>query len=242
MLPRTFRLAGLFLVLLSAGCTKREEFTVPVRVQFEVGIKPSGELADPGYFHFNWVHVLIGRIEFDGKREAGGDIFFQTDPHLEGPYLEFDTKPVTITSLDLPQGIYNPMLWDIYLKKIEISGLTGMNLPNTGMIIYGGYEYTDGTAIDVFVCINDTELLSFRSYNPEYESEIVLSADRSYHVILLFDLYNAFLPVSRESVEMAEKSTGINGEPVIIISSNKNKNLYDHLLYRITRFSEACVF
>jgi len=61
-------------------------------------------------------------------------------------------------------------------------------------------------------------------------------------VILLFDLYNAFLPVSRESVEMAEKSTGINGEPVIIISSNNNKNLYDHLLYRIARFSEACVF
>jgi len=241
MLPRTFRLAGLFLVLLSVGCTKKDEFTVPVSIQFQIGIKPFGELSDPGYFHFNWVHVLIGRIEFDGKREAGGDVFFQTDPHLDGPFLEFDTKPVVITSLDLPQGIYNPMLWDIYLKKIEGLGLTGMDLPKTGLIIYGGYEYTDGTAIDVFVCINDTELLSFRSYTSEFESEIVLSAGRTYNVILLFDLYNAFLPVSRESVEMAETSPGINGEPVIIISSNKNKNLYDHLLYRIARFSEARV-
>ena len=242
MLPRTFRLAGLFIVLLSAGCTKKEEFTIPVRVQFGIGIKPSGELSDPGYFHFNWVHVLIGKIEFDGKREAGGDVFFQTDLHLDGPYLEFDTKPVAITSFDLPQGIYNPMSWDIHLKKIEVSGLTGMKMPSTGMLIYGGYEYADGTAVDVFICINDTELLSFRSYNSEFESEIVLSDDRTYEVILLFDLYNAFLPVSRESVEKAETSPGINGEPVIIISSNKNKNLYDHLLYRIARFSEARIF
>jgi len=241
MLSRKLKLLGLILILFNTGCTKKDEFTIPVSIKFEIAVKQSDEGTDPGYFYFNWVHTLIKRIDFEGIRETGGDIYFSTDPDLNVPFLEFDETPVIISSFELPQGIYSPMRWDIYLKRMQISGLTGTDLPNTGFLVYGGYEYQDGSTIDIFLCIDETELFSFRTYNSELEPSIVLSENRMYNLTLLIDLYNAFLPISRESVERAETSTGTSGEPIIIIAANKNKYLYDNLLYRILRLAEASI-
>ena len=235
------KLAGLILVLLISGCIRKDELTRPVRVNLNIGIAPGEASSRPEYFYFNWAHIGISRIEFTGKREAGGDVFFETSDSPGNQAIEFSEGKELLTSLDLPQGIYNPMRWDIHLRGMATSGLIGYDAQGSGLVVWAIYEYPDGSVIPVFLCIDDSEIFSFKTYGPDLDSEIALSESQTFNVILQFDLYSAFWPVSRESIESAENSVDLYGKPVIIISSSKNKALYQNLLFRISLSARALV-
>jgi hypothetical protein len=111
----------------------------------------------------------------------------------------------------------------------------GTDSLNIGLFFSGFYEPlqpVDDFFIPCIFAIDDTEFFSVMSHDPEGNSRIVLSENKSYEAILLLSPDYAFRSISRESIEEAGIS-GDNGYKRIIISSNKNKNLYENLLYRI---------
>jgi hypothetical protein len=228
------KLTIIILILSINGCSDKDDFTLPVKVYFKIGISPVKPL-DSEYLSFTECQIGIQRILFEGKREAGTDIFFETDPKMNLQTLSFTQEPMTISVFDIPQGVYNYMRWDISMKCIETEGLIDdrdESYPCIGIIISGNYKALDGSLIPFIFAIDEPEQFSVMSSDPDGNSSIVLSVSKEYEATVFFAPGRAFSAISRESFEEAEIS-GDSEHPKIIISSSKNKYLYEILLYRI---------
>ena len=252
------KLVVIILILFMAGCTEKDDLTLPVRIQFKVGFSRYSKdhtwelLEYEHYIEFTEGYIFIQKIQFEGIREAGGDVFFETDPEINLPTTEFGglIDKALVTEFDIPQGIYNSMKWDIYLRKTatdELIGEDDTDLLYKGIVIKGtiyqrwfreiwGLGSDSSSTIQIIFVIDDTELISIRSY-----PDIAISNDRVHEAILRLDPNYAFDPISEESIKEAEISSDINGDPLLIISSSKNKNLYEMLLYRISQIARVLI-
>jgi hypothetical protein len=222
------------LILLIAGCSDKDELTLPVRVYFKIGIS-TDESLKAEYFDFTECLIGIQKIRFDGKREVGKDFFFETDPKINLQTISFTQEPTTICAFDIPQGVYNYMKWDLSMKCIEAEGLIDENTedhPCKGIIFTGNYKSLDGSVIPFIFAVDEPEEFYVLSGDPDGNSNIVLSVDKEYEATVFFDPERAFSAISRQSFENAEIS-GDALHPKIIISSSKNKYLYEILIYRI---------
>jgi len=219
------KLAGLTLILLIAGCIEQEkdDLTLPVRVHFKIRVQPESF----GYATFHSCDIGIQDIQFEGIREAGGNIFFETNPEI-GLYSYATFANTTITNFDIPQGIYTYMRWDIHLKSI----VTPVDFPDSlsiGLILYGYYELPDDLAVcQIILAVDDNE-----EFIARFPDRIALSANKDYAATLVFS-GNSSLSISYESYLKAEIS-GDSLNPVLIISRNKNKDLYEKILYQLLR-------
>ncbi len=248
MMLNKIKLVIILLILFLNGCTEKDDLTFPVKVDFKIGI--SNNPSKDEYLTFTGGEIGVRRIQFDGKREAGGDVFFETDPKINFSQLTFNasSQPVTISDFDIPQGIFNYMKWDISLKKIFIDELNDDNgddddeddTPNIGLAISGTYSYLNGISIPFILAIDIAEQFSVKSFDPDGNSTIVLSVDKDYDAVLSLDPEYAFHSISRESLEEADTSDD-SGTEVIVISSEENEDLYEVLLYRIAQSAKVIV-
>jgi hypothetical protein len=245
------KLMSIALIMFIAGCREKDELTLPVSVHLMIGISQDNSL-NTEYLGFTECEIGINRIWFEGLREAGPAVYFQTDPKINLPTITF-FQPVIVSSYDIPQGVYNYMKWDITMYCIENERI--FNIETRGwdwndfeenyycckaIDIYGSYKSLDGSVIPFIFGIDATEMLSVKAFDPDGNSTIVLSVNKEYDATLLFNPQEAFSSISRESFEKAEISDE-NGQPVIIISNNTNKGLYEILLYRLFQYARVIV-
>jgi hypothetical protein len=257
MILRMIKLASIVLLLFITGCTEKDELTLPVTLKFKI---------DPGkmepkyagfpyvdYFSFTEGQMGIKSIQFEGKREYGDDIFFETDPRISYS-LELRGKPVTISDFNVPQGIYNYMKWNIFLKKIVTDELIEYNdtdSSNPGLVLKGYFnqiwyneeidEIDSVSKIPFLLAIDEEEQFSFRTISGNENTSIVLSDKSEYSATLALNLLHVFDAISRESVENAETS-GDSLNQKIIISRNKNKYLYEIILYRLATSTRVYIY
>jgi hypothetical protein len=235
------KLLSLILVLFIAGCIDKDELTLPVKVYFKVGISSDISLKTK-YLNLFECRVGIQSIQFEGKREAGGDIFFETVSTLNMQTLSF-LQPIIISDFDIPQGIYNSMKWDISMKCIDTEGLIDDNDEESSCIVIlisGDYTYMDGSVIPFIFAISEPVQFSVLAYNLYGDSEIALSVNKEYEATVLITPENAFNSIPRQSFEKA----GISGEigyTKIIISSSNNEDLYEFILNRIFQSAKVIV-
>jgi hypothetical protein len=256
------KLAGLILLLFIAGCTKeKDELTLPVTVSSKISFSvDSSKCAE--YLNFTGVRIGIGLITFIGIREDGPDYGFATDPRFDFPTsssLSFLQKKTLTSNFNMPQGVYTEIhwemdLWAITCKDLQdlIEGLTVEDLLATGVVedlgenfwtgpaiaISGTYKSLNGSLIPFllagdFILSDDVtgQKLKAETFDPDGNSRIVLSADKEYESTLIFTMENDFRSINRELFEEANIS-GDSGHPVIIISGNNNKDLYEVLTSR----------
>lgn len=246
MIHNKIKLVILILILLFPSCTEKDELTLPVNVDFMISI--SDNSSNDEYLSFTGGVIGVQKIGFEGNRDAGEDVFFETDPKMNLPQLAFGTsaQPASISDFDIPQGIFNYMKWDINLKEIFIDELNedddgdDDDSPNIGLAISGTYSYQSGVSIPVIIAIDIAEHFSVRSFDPDGNSTIVLSVDKDYDAVLLLDPGYAFHSISRESLEEADTSDD-SGTEVIVISGEENEDLYEVLLYRIAQSAKVVV-
>jgi hypothetical protein len=228
------RLAILTALILTTGCVRKDDLTLPVRINFKIGIETVNSAAD-NYLDFAECSIGIQRIDFEGNREAGVPVCFMTDPALDLHTLSFNHQPVTISKFDIPQGIYNSMQWDISMKCIDTEGLIndrGESYPCIGIIFKGNYTTLSGSVIPLIFAIDRPELFRVMSYAPNGDQMITLTVGREYEAVVYFAPDRAFSAISRNSLETAVTSEGVQS-PEIVISSSMNQDLYQILLYRI---------
>jgi hypothetical protein len=244
MLHYKIKLLSLALVVYLSGCIKKDELTLPVRIDLKIGI--SENTFNDNYVTFTGGKIGIRGIMFEGNREAGGDVFFETDPNVNLPPLLFSisAQPVKISEFDIPQGIFNYMRWDINLKKIALDELNDddddTDAPSVGLVISGIYSSLSGSSIPIIIAIDEIEQFSARSYDADGNSKIALSVNKNYEAVLLLDPAYAFHSISRESLEEADVSDD-SGTSIIVISSDENDDLYEDLLYRIEQSAKVIV-
>jgi hypothetical protein len=245
MIHYNISLLVISMVLLINGCIEKDELTLPVKIDFKINV--SENTSKDEYLIFTGGTIGVQKIQFEGKREAGGDVFFETDPEMNFSPVTFNTssQPVIISDFDIPQGIFNYMKWDINLKRILIDELTDeddddIDSPYIGLVISGTYSYLSGYSLPFIIAIDDTEQFSVKSFDQEGNARIVLSVNKDYEAILLLDPAYAFHSISRKSLEEADVSDD-SGTPVIVISSDENEDLYEDLLYRIAQSARVLV-
>ena len=234
MILYKIKLLLITLILFIAGCIKKDELTLPVRIQLKIGVSPNDSLGGENNF-FSWGRIGIESIRFEGEREAGGDIFFETDPEMNFQKVDFNADHIELISdFDIPRGVYYNMKWDIALKSIVgneiITEHSLAGSPDIGLIFSGQYKYLNKYGVHLLFAIDGTSQLSFRS---EVNSRIVLSENK-YDAILFLDPEYTFSTLNRKSINEAEISINKDGHPDILISSNKNKELYETLLSRLS--------
>jgi hypothetical protein len=252
MTSNSLKLACIILILFISGCAiQKDELTLPVSVHLKVGISQDNSL-DTEYLNITECQIGIESFWFEGRREAGTAIYFQTDPKLNLPIITC-FEPVIISHFDIPQGVYNYMKWCIYLKSIENKIISDIETAGwgpfdwmdksysmNGIIISGYYESMDGSEIPFMLGISAAEFLSVEAFYPDGKSTFVLSVNNEYEATLLFSPEDIFRSISRESFEEAEISD-TNGDPIILITSVTNKELYEILLYRFLQYARVIV-
>lgn len=225
------KLVVIILVLATAGCIKKDDFTLPVKVSFKIGISPD-ESFYLDYIDFTGCRIGIQKIGFKGNRELGGNVHFETDPAMNLQTLSCNEQPATISTFDIPQGVYYFMQWDITVKCIDTGGLIDdrdESYPCIGILLIGNYMSLSGSVIPFIFAIDKPEMFRVQSYDPTGEPVIVLSVDKEYEAVVYFAPEKAFTAINRQSLEEAEISGDISN-PKIIISSSMNVELYQIML------------
>jgi hypothetical protein len=220
----------LILLLLFTGCIKKEkdEITLPGKIMLKISLA----------YHGPYVYPEIGgsmgikSIRFEGKRDAGEDVFFETNPETIFPTLDIGTGGF-ISDFDIPRGVYNYMKMEIDMKRIVTKPLNDLELDslNIGLYFVGKYDYGYGDPIEplpFFFTIDDTVKLSFRS---EVNQKFVLSDEES-GVSLLLDPFAVIQQIGQDVIENLEPS-GHVGHQIILISNNNNKGMHAYILSQI---------
>lgn len=233
------KLAFIIMILALAGCRKeKDELTLPVRIHLQISTIYTA--------YDNWIDWSRGKIgiqsvRFEGRRETGEDVFFESDPEMNLEILSF---PASIAEFDLPQGIYNYMRWDITLKRImsdELIKVDDTDSLSIGLVFPGSYYYLDEETwedieLPIIFAIDDTELFSFMPSS----NDIALYANKDFVITLCFNLNYASHSTSGESLDKADRSN-VDGKQTIVISSNKNEDLYENLLYRLAQSTRVII-
>lgn len=243
MISKKAILAIIVLILINGGCREKDELTLPVKVYLEIGLSQESSPVT-SYLDFTNGRIVVSILQFEGTREAGGNIYFETNYKKSGQEIKFNRNPAIISEYDIPQGIYNYMKWDIFMEcpDDDYSDWIEPNLCDA-FSISGSYIYLNGSVIPlVFSYEIDWVGAGFvvKCENPDGASRIVLSVNKEYLAVVLFDPANAFSTISRKSLEEAEVSEA-DGSPAIVISAGKNKELYEILSYRIFQSAKTIV-
>ncbi len=265
------KISGIILITGIAGCTDdpEDDLKLPVRTEVTLGFLgeypggpgTSGINEEGNQFELTGCTVGIQRIEFEGIREAGDNVIFETDPAMnlpviefngchsyipelgygEPPHFVFDGCWESISEIELPQGVYKYIRIDIYLSDISngnVSGNVEVDPLNSGILITGNFIHHWPWNSEEWWILD--KITSYRIVFAIDSGEKFIFRSMweavfkqpERDIFLALDIMGAFDRISYKSIQEAEITE--NGEfQEIIISSKTNKDLYEILLYRL---------
>jgi len=229
---RIIVLAGI--TLLQFSC--KDESTLPVRISLSVNI--ADRLKSDNLLFENG-EIVIGEVQFDGKRETGKDYSFYSEPDkILGPQVFYapPAASAAIAFFDLPQGIYTWMNWKFQLSEGLAELEEDDDTETPGLILNGYYTGVNGEKVPVRLEIDPFEAFECKAVNAGGNRTIDIISDKKYTAELCFDPYFAFRPVSSNTIEGADY---ING--VLLISSGWNVDIYEVILYRLQQSARIVV-
>ena len=215
-----------------------DEFTTPVRMSLSAIITEQNKTNDT--LSFGSGEIIINEIQFSGKREAGGDYSFNTEPGKKiGPQVFYPQSgnQHELAQFDFPQGIYTLMNWKFKLsdgleRLEEEDDDDDDDIGTAGLILQGSYIDPEGVTQQVRIEIDPFELFECLSLADTGDENISIIAGSSYIAVLYVDPYYAFRGISSESLEEADYYDDVI-VPVLLISSDSNEDLYEIILYRL---------
>lgn len=226
-------LLPLFLLFMTLAC-KKNELTLPAKLNFKFELISHEEEDDlkvfnPGGPPFGKLEIdrgtlTIGSIEFEGRRDEGRDIFFESN--FPGPLsviLETGEANREL-SFDIPQGIYNRV--DFYF---ELGGDDEISLVFEGRLKKGQTE-----SLPLRFEYNIRERIKVRAEPVNQGNKIVLRKDSPSTASIIVDAGAIFQFVNLPALQNAGVSIR-NGEEMIIISSGNNSSLFNAMANRIER-------
>jgi hypothetical protein len=223
-------------ILVYQSCTK-DDLTLPVNISLSVIINEQYKTNNT--LSFERGEITLREIQFDGKREAGGDYSFNTESGKNfGPnYFYPPSSPQeTLANFDLPQGVYSGMRWKFELsdglERLDKDDDDDDNYETPGLILDGSYINTEKEILRIRIEIDSFESFECLSLADNGEKNIGILSGRTYSAILYLDPYFVFRAISSESLEEADYSDD-DLSPLLLISSNSNKELYEIILFRL---------
>ncbi|QEC51456.1 hypothetical protein EDD80_10133 [Anseongella ginsenosidimutans] len=259
---KLFARSCLLLILLLPGCEK-QEFTEPA--PFELEFSATGTPVMEGRLGFGDITMHPEKIEIEGIRSAGDDVFFERD--LKAGALTLGQHPVL--HFDLPQGIYNRLTINLSFEPDEekeeefeeelgdlLEDLQGGVLSpiaeaalgelildyregEPGFLYSGTYKHGQ-EEFELLLVINNPFVLNLTATNTSGSREIVLEKGKDNRAALYFDIEKWFSIVPAQLVEKSPKGTA-NGKTYVLIHKKLNPGLFNMLYNRIEQFTTLVV-
>ncbi len=225
----------LVLLLLLTSCEK-DEHTLPAKVNFEFElisydygeISKTGTVSDKsqGNLEVNHGTLNIGSIEFDGRREQGKDIYFESN-FSEAVFANLSTgqcsKPI---SFDIPQGVYKFI--EINLNLLDNNGAPLM-LEGT---LRRGMPFEDDILIRFEYPI--AERIRIKAEPKNNTGSIVIKKDVTSTFTIKVDAGVVFRFVNMNMLMNAEIFT-FEEEKTIIINQEKNNDIFNLIASQVEK-------
>ncbi len=225
----TYAVILLLFAVLVTGCNKdkRRKWKLPTEVSTTMDITKG--TTGNGKARYSGGHIIIRAYNISGVREQGADISFNRN-FSAGLTIPFDANNnVADLQFDIPQGAYT---------KMDIDFETYSNQSTPSILILGTYRNNVGTDIPIrfeFLYTEDFEIIARDSGN---SGKIVLDKDQPSSTQLILDPQHWFQIVTNNQWENATL-TDVQGTQTILITEDKNEDIYDNILDRIDESSEA---
>lgn len=203
--------------LLFVSCNKWKK---PTDVQFKADINKSQTLN--GRLSFNSGYLFIESFDYDGDREKGDDVIFNSE-FVNGLQVPFDLN-TSLTELQfmIPQGEY---------KRIDIGIRTFDNGTDPTILLEGVYEYIAGGTIPVRFEYEDSKQFGIRA-EEDGGGNIILDKDVSSVAKIVMDPVYWFEVVPESYFESAT-ITNLGGVNTIVINKSENDAIYNIVLNRL---------
>jgi len=229
-------LSLLVLLLLLSSCEK-DEHALPAEVNFEFELisyeygefyKTSNKTSDKsqGNLEINHGTLNIGSIEFDGRREQGKDIYFESN-FSEAVFANLSTgqcsKPV---SFDIPQGVYN-----FVEINLNLSDNNRFPLILEGTLIRG-MPFEDDIRIRFEYPI--PERIRIKAEPKNNTGSIVIKKDITSTFTIKVEAGAVFRFVNMHMLMNAETFT-YEGEKAILINQEKNNDIFNLIASQIEK-------
>lgn len=226
----------IILVGILSSCQDDEAFKIPTDVGFQVDI--NRDSSTDGRLSFTQGHITIASFAFEGRREEGGDVYFEND-YEQGLSISFDlNQPVDELKFQIPQGYYT---------RIEVALETFDDADASGLVLTGSYLNANGIRYPVRIELESSLDFELEAKDNAGNAEILLKADSPATALIKLDPTGWFATVPASYLDNAVlvqeegESEVETGASFILISEEVNENIYDIIINRIER-STALVF
>jgi hypothetical protein len=229
------RILTVIIIFLFMASCRKDELTLPAKVLLEFELIPHEEdgadlkSGPPSQVPFGKMTIdqgkmIIGAIEFDGRREEGKDVFFVAD--LNQPVIvDMNTGSFNqALSFDIPQGVYN--LVDFYFE-LE-------NEDEIPLVLEG--KITRGPLSELLIRFeyDIPERFSVRAGSKGNSREIILRKDNLSKARIILDARYIFQFANLPLLRDASIST-MDGKEVLLISSTTNVSIFNKMADRLEK-------
>ncbi len=234
-----FRIFWLLVVIftgLFVSCSK-DELTLPSKVFFHFGMTPHSDTENDnlkaGYssagqpgpisFTIDKGTLVISAIEFDGKREQGQDVYFVSDFPAPVVARLHEEGTQAAVNFDIPQGIY---------KRIDISLHLGNGPDELPLKLEGIFNRPGMGSVTIHFEFSFDDIITIRSTGSGANQEITLRKDHPSTASVKLDAGSLFRLVN-PAVFMNADITVENGQNILLISNNHNRNIFNQIAARM---------
>lgn len=221
------------------SCQDEEEFKIPADVSIQMDINRTA--SSNGRLNFTQGHISLASFAFDGKREEGGDIYFEKE-YEQGLQISFNQgQPGEALKFQIPQGNYT---------RIEIELESFDDLDDSGLVLTGTYLNASGILYPIRFELGSSLAFEIESKDGSGNSQILLKAGTPATAIIKLDPIKWFetVPASYLDNAVLEVEEGENegeveaGASFILINEETNENIYEIILNRIEQSTETVFY
>lgn len=224
----------LFPIASFTGC-EEDELDKPTNIQLKVSmeeleISDNKNLKAGKPMQIDNGRMTIESIEFDGTRENAKDYYFSKS-FEKGLIGDLGQNELNMdVTFDIPQGVYNPAEITLNLKPIDTPYSFALN---------GAYNTpaVEETQLE-FAFFEDEESITIKIQNTNGDKKVLFKKGETKTLNLEVNLNQLFARFNPGSLNNANITQEGNTRK-IIVSPDKNQELYDKLVDRIDKSMKA---
>lgn len=253
----------LYLTLVSS-CDE-ENLSLPTPVNLTFIAEPLQTLNDNVIV--DRVEINISRLEIEGTRDAGGNVFLERQLNLEEGNIDLRSQINNKTTIDIPQGIYNSLKFRLNFQQDEeereeitddltewlegdadktdeeraedLGDIIEEYLEDVNpALLFTATASRNGTTFKIVMPLNDPVIFDIPFINNDGGRSISLIKDQRQDIKVIFNPDYWFSITSFEALNTAIKGT-IDGEDYVFLHKQVNSSLYSLIIERIEESTVA---
>ncbi len=257
-------LSIIFFLAVLSSCDE-ENLSLPTPIDLTFIAEPLQTLNDN--IIVDRVEINISKLEIEGTRDAGGNVFLDRQFNLEEGYIDLRSQINNKISIDIPQGVYNNLKFRLNFQRDEeereeitddltewLAGTESETAEERAealgdiiddylgdvnpALLFTATAGKNGTTFKIIMPLNDPVIFDIPFINSDGGRNISFIKDQKQEFKVIFNPDYWFSITSFEALNNAEKGT-IDGIDYVFLHKQVNSSLYSLIIGRIEESTVA---